>query len=148
MSRELAHALDALLFRHWDDANAAVGRQRAATKEKKAYTRQAQSKGSVTHEIEEDMMLWKVEGQDEERDEDMDTADGDEDEEDWSSTSTLGRWPMQKQQRRTTQMETEGAGMRAIYGRRLAREQAFLHASTPGKQPAEQIWKCLIPSIL
>ncbi|KAK6006534.1 hypothetical protein QM012_006944 [Aureobasidium pullulans] len=98
MSRELAHALDDLLFRHWDNANAAVERQRAAMKGKKAFARQVLSKGYLTQEIKEDMMLWMGGEQDKEKDEVLKTNDGDDDEEcgsgtvddeDWSSTSTL-----------------------------------------------------------
>ncbi|KAG9846428.1 hypothetical protein KCU98_g6404, partial [Aureobasidium melanogenum] len=98
MSPELAHALDALLVRHWSNTNTAVERQRAAMKGKKGFARQVLSKGYLTHEIKEDMMLWKGEEQDEGNDEDLEASEGDEveergsgthDEDDWSSTSTL-----------------------------------------------------------
>lgn len=98
MSRELAHALDALLFSHWDNANAAVERQKAGLKGKKAFARQVLSEGYLTEEIKKDMIIWKGEGQDKREDEGMKMNDADEDEErgsgtvdedDWSSTSTL-----------------------------------------------------------
>lgn len=98
MSRELAYALDAFLFRHWDNANDAVERQRAALKGKKAFARQVLAKGFLTRGIKEDMTLWLSEEQDEGKDEDTEKDDVDEDEErglgtfdeeDWSSTSTL-----------------------------------------------------------
>ncbi|KAH0031559.1 hypothetical protein KCU78_g2796, partial [Aureobasidium melanogenum] len=98
MSPELAHALDYLLFNHWCDTHAAVDRQRAAMKGKKAFARQVLSKGYLTPETKEDMMLWRDEEQDEGKEEDMEVNDGDEGEErgsgtynedDWSSTSTL-----------------------------------------------------------
>ena len=98
MSRELAHALNALLFSHWDNANAAVERQKAGLKGKKASARQVLSEGYLTEEIKRDMMIWKGEGQGEEEDEGMEMTDTDEDEgrgsgsfdeDDWSSTSTL-----------------------------------------------------------
>ncbi|KAH0346954.1 hypothetical protein KCU83_g7059, partial [Aureobasidium melanogenum] len=98
MSPELAHALDYLLFNHWCDTHAAVDRQRAALRGKKAFAKQVLSKGYLTPEIKEDVMLWKGEEQDEGKEEDPEVDDGDEDEErgsgtynedDWSSTSTL-----------------------------------------------------------
>ncbi|KAG9654740.1 hypothetical protein KCU64_g7013, partial [Aureobasidium melanogenum] len=98
MSLELAHALDYLLFNHWCDTHAAVDRQRAALRGKKAFAKQILSKGYLTPEIKEDVMLWKGEEQDEGKEEDPEVDDGDEDEErgsgtynedDWSSTSTL-----------------------------------------------------------
>ncbi|KAG9587369.1 hypothetical protein KCU77_g9115, partial [Aureobasidium melanogenum] len=98
MSPELAHALDYLLFNHWCDTNTAVERQRAAMKGKKAFARQVLSKGYLTPEIKEDMMLWKGEDQDEGEEEDMELGNGKKGEErgsgtynegDWSSTSTL-----------------------------------------------------------
>ncbi|KAG9586539.1 hypothetical protein KCU77_g9473, partial [Aureobasidium melanogenum] len=98
MSLELAHALDYLLFNHWCDTHAAVDRQRAALRGKKAFVKQVLSKGYLTPEIKEDMTLWKGEEQDEGKEEDTEVNDGDEDEErgsgtynedDWSSTSTL-----------------------------------------------------------
>ncbi|KAH0360877.1 hypothetical protein KCU65_g9084, partial [Aureobasidium melanogenum] len=94
MSPELAHALDYLLSSHWSNTNDAVERQRAAMKGKKAFARHVLSKGYLTHEMKEDMLLRKGE----EEDEDMESDDGDEegkrgsgtyDEDDWSSTSTL-----------------------------------------------------------
>ncbi|KAG9561282.1 hypothetical protein KCU61_g8905, partial [Aureobasidium melanogenum] len=98
MSPELAHALDCLLFNHWCDTHAAVDRQRAAMKGKKAFARQVLSKRYLTPETKEDMMLWVGEKQNEGKEENMEPIDGDEDEErgsgtynedDWSSTSTL-----------------------------------------------------------
>ncbi|KAG9654686.1 hypothetical protein KCU95_g10546, partial [Aureobasidium melanogenum] len=79
MSPELAHALDALLVSHWSNTNTAVERQRAAMKGKKNFARQVLSKGYLTHEIKDDMMLWKGEEQAEEKEEDMEVNDGDED---------------------------------------------------------------------
>lgn len=67
-------------------------------KGKKAFARQVLSKGYLTPETKEDMMLWRDEEQDEGKEEDMEVNDGDEGEErgsgtynedDWSSTSTL-----------------------------------------------------------
>lgn len=92
MSHKLAYALDALLFRHWDNANDAVERQRAAMKGKKAFARHVLSKGYLTQEIKEDMMMWKGEEETEHEvdgDEDKEHDSGICDEEGWSSTSTL-----------------------------------------------------------
>ncbi|CAD0097545.1 unnamed protein product [Aureobasidium mustum] len=97
MSRELAHALDALLFSHWDNTNHAVELQKAELKGKKAFARHVMSNCYPTKKIKKDMTMWKGDGQGDDDDEDMELNDDDDevrgsetvDEDDWSSTSTL-----------------------------------------------------------